>query len=123
MVQILVNTTNETMDIPVDPDKPEGSKETVYLRAINEVVRRIPDGKTASISGDIINITPNTIIDGGARNMKIVEVDSLPDDWKPHAYMYDGTTWSTNPNYAKMMRRPTIPANAYRGPEREPFPG
>ena len=123
MVQILVSTVNVDIVIPVDPDNIEGGTETVQLRAINEVTRSIPDGRTASISGTTINITPDTIIDGGALDTKIVEVDSLPDDWKPHSYLYDGTTWSTNPNYAKLKRGPTIPEHARQPIEPEPFPG
>ena len=122
MVQILVSTVNIDTVIPVDPDNLEGDTETIQSRAINEVTRSIPDGRTASISGTTLNITPDTIIDGGALDTKIVEVDSLPDDWKPHSYLYDGTTWSTNPNYAKLKKGPTVPKNPPHKSEPEPFP-
>ena len=109
MTQILVSTVALSFSTPVDPNKPDGTLETLQSPAINEVVGRIPDGRIASVNGDDINITPDTIIGGGNLNHKIVEVsaESIPDDFKPNSYLYDGSSWSVNPNYAKLRVAPS----------------
>ena len=109
MTQFLVSTVAQDISIPSDVDKPDGDRETVQCPALNEVMVRIPDGKTASVNGDDINITPDKIIGRGTFNHKIVEIseDSIPADYKPNSYLYDGSSWSVNPNYAKLMAVPS----------------
>ena len=107
-MQILVSIIEEDTYVPIDVNKPEDTLEAVKHPALNEVVKAIPVGRTASVSGDDINITPRSIIPDGTKILKIVDVDSVPDDWKPNAFLYDGTTWSTNPNYAKLTATPDI---------------
>ena len=106
-MQILVSIIEADNHIPVDVNKPEGTLEAVKNPALNEVMKAIPVGRTASVSGENINITPRSIIPDGTRILKIVDVDSLPDDFKPNAFLYDGTTWSTNPSYAKLKATPS----------------
>lgn len=108
MVQIFVSKIKGESTVFVDINNPEGATEVVDRPAINEVMRRVKDGRTATIEGDDIHITPDTIYVGGAAEVNIVDVDSVPDDWKPNAFLYDGTTWSTNPNYAKLTATPDI---------------
>ena len=69
----------------------------------------IPDGQTASVSGNDIHITPDRMIGGGNSNHKIVEVsaDSIPDDYKANGYLYDGSSWTVNSNYAKITAVPS----------------
>ena len=109
MTQILVSTVSEDHSIPVDVNKPDGTRETVQSPAVNEVVGIIPDGQTASVSGNDIHITPDRMIGGGNFNHKIVEVsaDSIPAEYKPNGYLYDGSSWSVNPNYAKITAVPS----------------
>ena len=107
MVQILVSKVTSNVSIPVDIDNPEGSWEDVASPAINEVIKSIKTGETASVSGDDINITPDTIMSGGNLLFNIVEVEALPSDFKANAFLFDGTTWTTNTSYAKLTAVPS----------------
>ena len=42
---------------------------------------------------------PDSIMEGGNTKFNILDVDSVPADWEPNGYIFDGTTWTKNPNY------------------------
>lgn len=107
MVQIFVSKIKREDTIFTDINNPEGATEVVDHPAINEVMRRVRDGRTATVEGDDIHITPDTIYLGGTAEVDIVEVESLPSNFKPNAFLFDGTTWSTNPNYVKLTAVPS----------------
>ena len=116
MVQILVSEIKEDLIIPADINNPEfdddgnltGATRTVQQPAINEVLEVVRTGEPASISGNDILITPNTRFENEVGRIKIVEVDALPDNFKPNAFLYDGTTWTVNTSLTYLQESPTV---------------
>jgi hypothetical protein len=56
----------------------------------------------------VIQTTENTIVgdpiefligDCNSKNSIVYENVTLPNDWKPSKYLFDGSTWSKNPDY------------------------
>ena len=56
----------------------------------------------------VIQTTDNTIVgdpiewiigDCNSENSTVYENVTLPDDWKGGKYLFDGSTWSKNPDY------------------------
>lgn len=56
----------------------------------------------------VIQTINNTIVgdpvewligDCNSENSIVYENVTLPDDWKPSKYLFDGTTWTKNPDY------------------------
>ena len=107
MVQIITSKVNDPVDgevIAVDPEDASKGTFTHYVMALNEVVMKIPSGRVASVVGADIRITkansmPDSIMEGGNTKFNILDVDSVPADWEPNGYIFDGTTWTKNPNY------------------------
>ena len=98
-MQIIVSKIAIAGRAAVDPtDESKGGKD-IESPTLNEVVRAIGEGTTASVSGDDILITPDTIYSQVIDTLKIVEVDSLPDGFKANKYTYDGSTWELNSYY------------------------
>ena len=98
-MQIIVSKIAIAFKGAVDPrDESKGEKD-MESPTLNEVVRVVGEGTTASVSGDDILITPDTILSQVIDTLKIVEVDSLPDGFKANKYTYDGSTWELNPYY------------------------
>ena len=109
MVQIITSKVNDPVDgevIAVDPDDASKGTFTHYRTALNEVVMTIVANRTARVDGKDIKIDrpspyPPSIMEGGNAMFNIVEVDSLPDGFKPNAFTYDGTSWAANPNWVE----------------------
>lgn len=40
-----------------------------------------------------------TILDCNKNNSKVFKVTTIPDDWLEHKYFFDGTAWSSNPDW------------------------
>ena len=98
-MQIIVATQSIEARYPADVNNIATTEwKIAYSPVINEVMETVPDGVTAVVEGDDIKVG-NKIIFNQDGSYKIVEVSSIPSNFKPNQFTYDGTTWAANPNY------------------------
>ena len=112
-MQIIVSTVHRALDIPIDVDDFSAGGQTVYSPRLNEVISRVKDGVTAVVDGDDI-VKGDVRSLGLAKTAKIVEVDSLPSNYKNNGFTYDGTTWAVNDYYALLKRVPKNVADSVK---------
>ena len=112
-MQVIVSTSHSPLDIPKDVDNLSAGGQTVYVPRLNEVLSRVPDGVTAVVDGDDI-VKGDVRSLGLAKNAKIVEVDSLPDNYVNNGFTYDGTTWAVNEYYDLLKRVPKHVSDSLR---------
>lgn len=71
----------------------KNSNISIYIYA-NNVIVDVGDSST-QVSGTV----PLIIVDFNQSNTFLFENVTPPDDWKGWKYLYDGTTWTANPNW------------------------
>ncbi len=79
----------------------------------NVVIHKFEDGVDIAIGSDSTVVAPPVdmeILDINSSNAVLHQGVTLPDDWGYHKYLYDGTSWSINPD--PMVHHPD-PQNWY----------
>ena len=112
-MQIIVAKVAREEQFPDDIDNLKTTTwSTGYNPVLNEVTRLVKAEDTAVVDGDDIKLNNESVLLGMAEQFKMVEVDSAPDNFKPNAFTYDGTTWAVNPWYDKLHQVPKVRSDA-----------